>query len=103
MDARPPHAPVPDSPRAMTRWDAVDPDRYRALFRRVGGRWLWFSRLAMSDADLLARAGEVHEGTDAGGRSVGLIELDFRTAGFCRILFLGLVPELAGQGHGNWL
>jgi GNAT superfamily N-acetyltransferase len=103
MDARPAPAPIPESPLRLERWDAVDPERYRALFRRVGGRWLWFSRLAMSDASLLARAGEVHEVLDADGASVGMIELDFRDAGICRILFLGLVPDLAGQGHGRWL
>jgi GNAT superfamily N-acetyltransferase len=103
MNARPAHAPVPESPLRMERWDDVDPGRYRTLFRRVGGRWLWFSRLAMSDRDLLARAGEVHEVRDRGGHSVGMIELDFKSAGICHILFLGLVPELAGQGHGRWL
>jgi len=103
MNERPAPAPIPESPLRMERWDAVDPERYRALFRRVGGRWLWFSRLAMSDADLLARAGEVHEALDRDGHSVGMVELDFRSAGICRILFLGLVPELAGQGHGRWL
>jgi GNAT superfamily N-acetyltransferase len=103
MNARPAPPPIPESPLVMTRWEMLDPDRYRALFRRVGARWLWFSRLAMSDADLLARAGEVHEIKDAGGQSVGMLELDFRTDGLCRILFLGLVPELAGQGHGRWL
>lgn len=103
MDARPAPAPIPESPLRMQRWDAIDPDRYRALFRRVGGRWLWFSRLAMNDRELLARAGEVHEVRDAQDRPVGMVELDFRTAGVCRILFLGLVPELAGQGHGRWL
>ena len=103
MNARPAPAAMPESPLRLERWATVDPDRYRALFRRVGGRWLWFSRLAMSDRDLLARAGEVHEVIDAGGGSVGMIELDFRTDGLCRILFLGLVPELAGQGHGRWL
>jgi GNAT superfamily N-acetyltransferase len=103
MNARPAPAPVPESPLRMKRWNSVDPERYRALFRRVGGRWLWFSRLAMSDSELLARAGEVHEAVDADGGSAGMIELDFRSAGVCRILFLGLVPELAGQGHGRWL
>jgi GNAT superfamily N-acetyltransferase len=103
MNARPAPAPVPESPLRMERWDAIDPDRYRDLFRRVGGRWLWFSRLAMSDGELLARAGEVHEVRDADGRPAGMVELDFRSAGLCRILFLGLVPELAGQGHGRWL
>jgi GNAT superfamily N-acetyltransferase len=103
MNARPEPAPVPTSPLRMERWEEVDPDRYRALFRRVGGRWLWFSRLAMSDGDLRDRAGEVHEVLDAAGGSAGMIELDFRMEGVCRILFLGLVPELAGQGHGRWL
>ena len=103
MNARPARAPMPESPLAMERWQEFDADRYRALFRLVGGRWLWFSRLAMSDAELRARAGEVHEVREADGGSAGLLELDFRTEGLCRILFLGLVPELAGQGHGRWL
>jgi GNAT superfamily N-acetyltransferase len=103
MNARPAPAPVPESPLRMARWDRVDPERYRALFRRVGGRWLWFSRLAMSDRVLLERAGEVHEVVDGNGDMAGMIELDFRSPGLCRILFLGLVPELAGQGHGRWL
>jgi len=103
MDARPAFAPVPGSPLRMERWDAVDPERYRTLFRRVGGRWLWFSRLAMSDEALLARAGVVHEVRDSEGRSLGMVELDFKIPGICRILFLGLIPELAGKGHGRWL
>jgi GNAT superfamily N-acetyltransferase len=32
-----------------------------------------------------------------------MLELDFRQEGECLIRFLGLVPELAGQGHGDWL
>ena len=103
MEQPPAPAPIPASPLRMERWDGLDPDRYRALFRLVGGRWLWFSRLAMSDAELAARAGEVHEIRNADGAPAGLLELDFRTEGLCKILFLGLVPELAGQGHGSWL
>lgn len=105
MDARPAPAPMQPTESALRieRWEQLDPDRYRELFRRVGGRWLWFSRLAMSDAALLARAGQVYEVLDPDGRSAGMIELDFKTEGLCRILFLGLVPELAGQGHGRWL
>ena len=105
MNARPSPAPMQpiDSPLRIVRWEHLDPDRYRELFRRVGGRWLWFSRLAMSDTALLARAGQVHEVLDPDGRSAGMVELDFKTEGLCRILFLGLVPELAGHGHGRWL
>ena len=32
-----------------------------------------------------------------------MIELDTREPGQCFIRFLGLVPELAGKGHGEWL
>ncbi len=32
-----------------------------------------------------------------------MVELDFREPGECLISFLGLVPELAGRGHGRWL
>ena len=32
-----------------------------------------------------------------------MLELDFREAGQCEIAFVGLVPELSGQGHGRWL
>ena len=32
-----------------------------------------------------------------------MIELDFREPGECELAFIGLVPDLAGQGHGRWL
>lgn len=103
MTERPPPRAVPDSPLRLERWQALDPERYRALFRRVGAKWLWFSRLAMDDATLRAKVAEVHAVRDATGEEVGLVELDFRTSGECLIRFLGLAPELAGQGHGRWL
>jgi GNAT superfamily N-acetyltransferase len=103
MNARPAAAPAAESPLRMERWQKIDPDRYRALFQRVGGRWLWFSRLAMSDGELLAKTGEVHEALGPDGDSAGMIELDFTEPGLCQIRFLGLVPELAGLGHGRWL
>jgi GNAT superfamily N-acetyltransferase len=31
------------------------------------------------------------------------LELDFRVPGECELAFVGLVPDLAGQGHGRWL
>ena len=103
MDAPPAAREGPASPLRLERWEAIDPARYRALFRRVGARGLWFSRLALNDERLLARAGEVHEVLGEAGESAGMIELDFREPGVCLILFLGLVPELAGKGHGAWL
>lgn len=32
-----------------------------------------------------------------------MVELDFRQPAACEISYFGLVPELAGQGHGRWL
>jgi len=103
MKQRPEPAPAPESPLRLERWAGVDPDRYRALFRKIGQNWLWFSRLTMDDATLLANVAEVHAVVDADGAEVGLIELDFRGRRECLIRFLGLVPELAGRGHGRWL
>ena len=103
MTERPPLRPSPESPLRLESWTAVDPDRYRTLFRRVGANWLWFSRLAMDDATLMANVAGVHVVIDPTGAEAGLVELDFRTADECLIRFLGLVPELAGRGHGRWL
>jgi GNAT superfamily N-acetyltransferase len=103
MTARPAPAPVPASPLRLERWPALDTARYRSLFAKVGSRWLWYSRLAMGDRELRAQAGEVHSAIDPDGADCGLLELDFQTPGLSRIRFLGLVPELAGQGHGRWL
>lgn len=104
---RPRPRPVPDSPLRLRRWPAPEPDTYRALFRRVGARWLWYSRLAMSDAALLTiirdPAVEVYAAVDPRGIEIGMLELDFRHAGAAEIGYLALVTELAGQGHGRWL
>ena len=103
MTARPTPKPTPLSPLRLKAWPGIQPDQYRELFRRVGGRWLWFSRLVMDDAALKASLGEVHAVIDRAGVEVGFIELDLRNEGECLIAFLGLVPELAGKGHGEWL
>ena len=99
--------PVPSSPLTLRRVEKPDPQAYRALFRRVGARWLWFSRLLMDDAKLTAIIGhagvELLTAVDDSGNEVGMLELDFREAGECELAFVGLVPELAGQGHGRWL
>ncbi|HYW15549.1 MAG TPA: GNAT family N-acetyltransferase [Allosphingosinicella sp.] len=103
MIARPTPRPLPPSPLRLERWRAPDPARYRLLFERVGARWLWYSRLLMDDERLRSEMAEVHAVVDRSGIEVGMIELDFRSEGRCLIRFLGLVPELAGKGHGKWL
>jgi GNAT superfamily N-acetyltransferase len=103
---KPPAALVPQSTLRLQRIVEPDPDSYRALFRKVGARWLWFSRLVMPDSELAAILSdpgvELFE-VAAVEPVVGMLELDFREAGQCEIAFIGLVPELAGQGHGRWL
>jgi GNAT superfamily N-acetyltransferase len=103
MAERPMPRPMPDSPLRLVKWREPDPARYRLLFERVGARWLWFSRLAMDDARLAREIQEVHAVVDRTGVEIGMVELDFRKAGECLIRFLGLIPELAGRGHGKWL
>lgn len=103
MLERPRLRPTPASPLRMKAWPDVTPAQYRTLFERVGGRWLWFSRLRMDDEALEASIAELHAVTDRAGVEVGMVELDFAGPGECLIRFLGLVPELAGKGHGDWL
>ena len=107
MLKRPVPRPLPTSSLRLTSWDKPSPEKYRTLFRRVGAPWLWFSRLVMSDAALLAI---IHDEAvrkwavqDPRGVEVGILELDFRVADQCEISYFGLVPELAGKGLGGWL
>ena len=107
MRRRPPLRPIPDSPLRLVRWEQPEPDKYRLLFRRVGGPWLWYSRLAMDDAALTAIVHdpkvEVYAAVDRAGIEVGMLELDFRRRTACEIGYFALVPELAGRGLGRWL
>lgn len=107
MTSRPALRATPASDLQMERWHAPSPDRYRTLYRRVGEPWLWFSRLELSDTEL---SDIIHDEQvriwavlDRRGIEIGILELDFREAGHCEIAFFGLVPELAGKGHGRWL
>ena len=107
MRRRPPLRPLPASPLRLVRWDKPAAANYRALFRRVGEPWLWFSRLALDDTALkriIHDAGvQVFAVLDRTGIEVGLLELDLRIGGECELGYFGLVPELAGKGHGRWL
>ena len=107
MTERPALRLPPPSPFRLVRWRTPDVARYRRLFRRIGERWLWYSRLAMMDEALAAKlaspAAELHVAVDGEEVEVGMLELDFGTAGVAELAYLGLVPELTGQGHGRWL
>jgi GNAT superfamily N-acetyltransferase len=103
----PPDRPVPPSSLSLRRIEAPTLAEYRALFRRIGEPWLWFSRLVMADDKLAAIIEhprvELFAVIDGTGRDVGMLELDFREDGECELAFVGLIPDLAGHGHGRWL
>lgn len=107
MLKRPTPRPLETSPLRLVAWEKPTSDKYRLLFKRIGAPWLWFSRLVMNDTTLeviIHDAGiKIWAVVDPKGVEVGILELDFRQPGICELSFLGLVPELAGQGFGRWL
>lgn len=106
MRTRPRPRPLPSSMLTLERWRCPALAAYRTLFERVGSRWLWFSRLVLSDDALAAivhaEGVEVYAVLDR-GVEVGMLELDLRGGGACEIAYFALVPELTGRGHGRWL
>lgn len=107
MLERPPARPArADAGLALQRVTKPELGWYRALFRRVGENWIWFSRLMMDDAALAAIIHdpqlEVHV-LKAGAEDAGLLELDFRQPGECEIGYFGLASSHVGTGAGRWL
>jgi GNAT superfamily N-acetyltransferase len=89
---------------AIERWHSPANADYRRLFRAVGEQWMWVSRLVMADSDLSAilqnPAVEVYVLKNE-DRTLGLLELDFRTEGECELAFFGLVSDAIGKGAGR--
>ena len=106
MTERPALRPDPPGAWTLRRVETPELDWFRDLYRRVGEEWLWFSRMRMSDAELAAIIQSplvevyalVHDGRDE-----GLLELDFREAGQCELVFFGVTAKLIGSGAGRWL
>jgi len=79
---------------------------FRDLFRSVGENWIWFSRLAMTDAALAAI---IHDPRvevyvlKSGATEAGLLELDLRIADECELSFFGLTQPFIGTGAGRFL
>lgn len=103
----PPGGQVQASSLSLRHVPDPDADEYRQLFRKIGRHWLWFSRLIMTDEELERiirdEAVDLYVVIDEIGTDIGMVELDFREAGQCELAFIGLLPELAGHGHGRWL
>jgi GNAT superfamily N-acetyltransferase len=106
MTERPALAPDPPGAWTLRRVETPGLDWYRDLHRRVGEEWLWFARLRMNDAELAAIIQsplvEVHALVQD-GRDEGLLELDFREAGQCELVYFGVTAKLIGGGAARWL
>ena len=106
MFERPAVRPDPDGPWRLQHLVRPDPETYRALYKKIGERWVWFSRIVMSDDDLAAIVQhpkvEVY-GLETGSVLEGLLELDFRVDGEAELAFFGVGPSLIGGGAARWL
>jgi len=88
----------------IERYTGGEPAEYRALFRKVGADWLWFSRLVMADETLAAVLSKTSQEIyiiRLQGQEVGLMELDFGVPGEAELVFLGLTAATTGQGIGR--
>lgn len=103
--ALPPRSPLPAG-YTFQRLGGADVGRYRAIFREIGGEWLWFSRLRMVESVLAAILSDVavHALVLSGpAGDAGLLELDFRDAANPELAFCGIAPALVGTGLGRVL
>lgn len=105
------HAPPPARPEAelaltLQHETGEDLDAYRSLYRRVGSPWLWFGHLVIDDTALggLLADPDVHRFVlNDGDEAIGLLVLDFRTAGECELMYFGVIADRVGEGAGRWL
>lgn len=107
MARRPPRRAVPALP-SPPRLEPIgsEVDRYLRLYRRLGERWVWFSRAEMARealAALIADASVMPLAMVIDDADSGLLELDFRSTGEAEIAFFGLVEAAVGAGYGRWL
>jgi ribosomal protein S18 acetylase RimI-like enzyme len=77
---------------------------YRTLFQTIGEKWLWVSRLEITDEEL----GSILDDPDTeafaiqqNGAFIGLLELDFREKGNAEIVYVGLIEGATGSGNGR--
>jgi GNAT superfamily N-acetyltransferase len=81
-------------------------ERYRALYRDVGGPWHWHDRDAWSDARLaehLAQPGVSVHVLTVGGAVAGYFELQRHDDGDVELVYFGLVERFIGRGLGGYL
>lgn len=79
---------------------------HRFLFAAVGEEWLWWSRRAMTDAQVAAILHDPRHSTHVlylEGQPAGFFELDRRPAPDIELAFFGLMPHATGRGLGRAL
>jgi ribosomal protein S18 acetylase RimI-like enzyme len=79
-------------------------DWYRALFRRAGEEWLWFSRLEMGDEQLAATVNRATTELFVAqhvGSEIGMAELDRSEQPDVEITSFALFSEAIGKSFGR--
>lgn len=104
----PPEHPLGSPPSGLTvqRLGAGDAGLYRQIYATLGTRWLWWTRLMLSEAELravLANPATEAQAVMLDGAPIGLVELDFTNAKTPDLAFLGLYDGHLGKGYGHWL
>lgn len=102
-------APFPDVKKGVpvgmniSKMDRTDVRSYRDIFKKIGGPWLWISRLKSDDDELRTILShpdiETYRVFD-GNEDVALLELDFKQFGSMEIRYLGILNEYMGKGIG---
>jgi GNAT superfamily N-acetyltransferase len=106
LDAPPDAAPADRPDLALVRIAEPRVRRYRNLVGRIGDRWLWISRAAMSDAEILAML--TAPGTQLHvllkeDAEIGIVELHADGPDSIEVNLFGVVPEAAGTGAARWM
>ncbi|HEU0119300.1 MAG TPA: GNAT family N-acetyltransferase [Bryobacteraceae bacterium] len=88
-------------PGELTPLSPFDLPAYRALFRKIGEPWLWFSRLRATDEELRARLGAPGYRLFTFEGGVGLVELASGPGPGVEIALFGLDADARGLGKGR--
>lgn len=100
------HVPAPMGKTALIRAEQPPVGFYRYLYDTIGHGYLWVDRKRLDDEALTAI---IHD--DAveiyvlyrNGWPAGYFELDFRNMPEVALEYLGIVPQVLGQGLGRYL
>jgi GNAT superfamily N-acetyltransferase len=95
---------LPPGDARFIRHSPCTVEHYRELYRRVGERWHWRDRNALSDArlgEILANP-KVHVWElRVGDELAGYFELEEQDGPMVEVVYFGLTPEFIGRGYGG--